>query len=283
MMNNVVDPGLLTPETITKEDVKKLISADATEKEVTIFLQIAKLNKLNPFKREIYLIKYRGQPAHIVTGYETYLKRAERSNKYAGFRVWTEGRGGELKACIEVRRKDWEKPLYHEVEYSEYVQRKRDGSLTRFWKEKPKTMLKKVVISQAFRFAFPDELAGMPYTSEEMPTEETEKIKETLQPPKAKEPEESIAPETTVAPEEPEKPVEVPEEPQTIPEPPPKETTELSQINAKLRKLKGALGESDFNSILKTAGVNLKKGMSIAKAKEVIALLEQYVIGENEN
>ena len=52
----------------------------------------------------------------------------------------------------------------------------------------------------------------------------------------------------------------------------------LAQINAKLRELKQKLGESDFNSILKTAKVDLKKGVSIKKAEEVISLLEQYVI-----
>ena len=106
------------------------------------------------------------------------MKRAERTGNYAGFKVWVEGNVASLslKACIEVCRKDWVEPLYHEVEYSEYVCKTRDGVPTRFWKDKPKTMLKKVVISQAFRLAFPDELAGMPYTQDEIYTVETEVI-----------------------------------------------------------------------------------------------------------
>jgi len=291
----------LTPETITKEDVKKLISADATDKEIAIFLQIAKLNKLNPFKREIYLVKYQNQPAHIVTGYETYLKRAERSGKYAGFKVWTEGEGNGLKACIEVRRKDWEQPLYHEVEYSEYAQRKKDGSLTRFWKEKPKTMLKKVVISQAFRYAFPDELAGMPCISEEMPIDNGDSQKtsskiEELQPPKAKKETPQSFIESEIAENASKTPVET-KEPSTVSTTtdtltPPKMASEGAKkaslagnakaINAKLKELKEKLGESDFNSIVRSAKVDLKKGCSIAQVEKLIDLLESYVIDDAE-
>jgi hypothetical protein len=40
------------------------------------------------------------------------------------------------------------------------------------WASKPITMLKKVAMAQAFRLAFPDELGGMPYTSDELGTDE---------------------------------------------------------------------------------------------------------------
>jgi phage recombination protein Bet len=155
-------------ELVTKEQVKQHICPQATEQEIAYFLEICKLHKLNPFKREIYLVKYQGSPASVLTGYEVYLKRAERTGNYDGFKVWTEGEGEKMVAKIEVRRKDWAEPLCHEVEYREYVGKKKDGTITRFWREKPKTMLKKVVISQGFRLAFPDEIGGMPYTSAEV-------------------------------------------------------------------------------------------------------------------
>lgn len=162
--------------TITATDVKKYFCENATDKEIHMFLNIARMNNLNPFKREVYLVKYGNAPASILTGYEVYLKRAERTDKYAGFKVWTEGDIPNMVAKIEVYRKDWNQPLCHEVEYTEYVGKTREGQPTRFWREKPKTMLKKVVISQAFRFAFPDELAGMPYTADEINTQEPEVI-----------------------------------------------------------------------------------------------------------
>ena len=161
---------------ITAEDVRKFFCPTASEKEVAMFLQIAKMNQLSPFKREIFIVKYGNNAASILTGYEVYLKRAERSGHYGGFKVWIEGKVPDMIAKIEVYRKDWDKPLCHEVDYSEYVGTKADGTPTRFWKTKAKTMLKKVVISQAMRFAFPDELAGMPYTQDEINPVEVEVI-----------------------------------------------------------------------------------------------------------
>lgn len=179
---------------ITKEDIKKYFCADATDKELELALQICKLNNLNPFKREAHIVKYKeGEPIQILTGYETYLKRAERSGNYGGFKVWTEGQGNDMVAKIEVYRKDWKNPLCHEVEYTEYVQTKWDKYSrkripNRFWATKPKTMLKKVVISQGLRYAFPDELAGIPYTLEEYngEYEKEESLQESLQEPQPK-------------------------------------------------------------------------------------------------
>jgi len=162
---------------ITAEDITKYLCPTATPKEVYMALNIIKSSGLNPFKREVYIVKYSDNPCQILTGFEVYLKRADRSGKSGGFKVWTEGTIPDMKACIEVYRKDWLKPLYHEVEYTEYCQYKNEyvdkklvgKTPNKFWKEKPKTMLKKVVISQAFRLAYPDELGGLPYTQEEMP------------------------------------------------------------------------------------------------------------------
>lgn len=173
---------IFEPENLTKETIKKYLCPKATDQELMVGLQVCKTMKLNPLKREVYLIKYSDNPEEkiqIVTGYEVYLKRAERSGKYMGMRNFTKGsiKEGNLKGCVEVYRKGWDKPLYHEVEYSEYVQKKKDGTITKFWAGKPKTMIKKVAIAQGFRLAFPDELDGMPYIDaeieEENPVENT--------------------------------------------------------------------------------------------------------------
>jgi len=164
---------IFEPENLTTATIKKFICPNANDQELILGLQICKSMNLNPLKREVYLIKYSqntDEKMSIVTGYEVYLKRAERSGKYMGMKCWTEGaiKDGNLKGCIEVYRKGWDKPLYHEVEYAEYVGRKKDGSITKFWSGKPKTMIKKVAIAQGFRLAFPDELDGMPYTDAEI-------------------------------------------------------------------------------------------------------------------
>lgn len=150
----------------TKTDVKEYICPGATDKEIVMFLNVANMFKLNPLKKEIYLVKYGNNPAQMLTGYEVYLKRAERSKKWDGFEVKTAGstQGGDLRAICTVWRKDWTHPLIHEAYFDEYAQYKKDGTLNKFWRTKPRTMIKKVAISQGFRLAFPDELGGIPYT-----------------------------------------------------------------------------------------------------------------------
>ena len=138
------------------------IAKNLTDEQKKQFIEVAKAFQLNPFKREIHCIPYNGTLT-LVVGYEVYLKRAERSGKLAGWKVWTEGKVEDrsLKAICEIWRKDWTTSLRHEVYYSEYARN------TNIWREKPYTMIKKVAIAQAFRLAFPDELGGMPYTAEE--------------------------------------------------------------------------------------------------------------------
>lgn len=176
--------------TLTREDVKRYFdkAGTCTESEVALFIKICQTCNLNPFKREAHLVKYGDMPASIVTGYEVYLKRAENSPHWGGYKVYTDGDGDDMKAIVEIYRKDWDKPFYHEVDYVEYVGKKKDGTPTRFWKEKPKTMLKKVAISQAFRLCFPDVLAGLPYTSDEINQDEPKlgKGKPEVDMPKAK-------------------------------------------------------------------------------------------------
>ena len=139
-----------------------------TQGEKQQYLEICKAYQLNPFKREIHVSKY-GDAFSVITGYEVYIKRAERSGKLQGWKVETSGqvRDNSLKAKITIYRKDWEYPFEHEVYYAEYVQKKKDGTVNKFWREKPVTMTKKVAIAQGFRLCFADELGGMPYTQDE--------------------------------------------------------------------------------------------------------------------
>ena len=162
-LERVVDKKVL-------EDFLFTSDTKLTDKQKALFVALAVRNQLDPFKREIYAIPYGGE-FNIVTGYEVYLKRAEKSGKLSGWKVWTEGQGKDFKAIIEIHRKDWNQPLVHEVFFSEY-------DLGRsLWKSKPITMIKKVVMAQGFRLAFPEEVGGIPYTADELPSwgEETPK------------------------------------------------------------------------------------------------------------
>jgi len=153
------------------------ITSKLSEGEKNTYLSIAKAFNLNPFKREIHISKY-GENLSIITGYEVYIKRAERTGQLDGWNATTSGSvaTGDLKATVTIYRKDRAHPFIWEAIYDECVQKTREGKVTKFW-EKSAFMTKKVAISQAFRLCFSDELAGMPYTSDEMP-EQTQSVED---------------------------------------------------------------------------------------------------------
>lgn len=133
------------------------------DKHKKMFVELSQAYGLNPFKREIYAVGY-GNNFNVITGYEVYLKRAERTGLLDGYETnWEEDANGSIKSCTcTVYRKDRQHPTKQKVYFAEY------NLGTAIWKSKPHTMIEKVAIAQAFRKAFPDELGGMPYTAEEM-------------------------------------------------------------------------------------------------------------------
>lgn len=138
------------------------------------FIEIAQAYCLNPFKREIYCVSYAGNTS-IITGYEVYIKRAERTGLLNGWGVEIKGSGEDMSAVITISRKDWTQPFKHEVYFSEAANRTKDGRLNSTWAKMPKFMLKKVAIAQGFRLCFSDELGGMPYTQDEIEPEDYKK------------------------------------------------------------------------------------------------------------
>lgn len=172
MENNKV--ALISENEITNFLDSVGLGATLSDKEKVQFFNICKAYNLNPIKKEIYAVKYGNSPATIIVGFETYLKRAERSGLLDGHETITEGSiaNGDLRAIITIYRKDWTRPFKHEVYYSEYVQKTSSGQVTKFWSEKPMTMIKKVAMAQGFRLCFSDELGGLPYTKEEIQDQE---------------------------------------------------------------------------------------------------------------
>jgi len=127
------------------------------EKQKAMFIKLAQLHNLNPFKREIYPIPY-GKEFSIVTGYQIYIQRAEATGDLDGWEV----ESNEETAKITIWRKSFAHPFTWEVDKSDF------GKSYGSWKSMPKFMLKKVAIGQGFRLAFPNELGSMPYLKEEM-------------------------------------------------------------------------------------------------------------------
>lgn len=165
---------------------KYLVSGDAsavTDQEVMMFLTLCRYQHLNPFLREAYLVKYGSAPATIVTGKDTFTKRANKNPNYlgkqAGIIVLTQqgeviNREGTFSLPNEEIVGGWAKifikdrePEYNTVSFSEYAGRKKDGSLNNQWATKPATMIRKVAVVQALRECFPEDFSGM-YSPEEM-------------------------------------------------------------------------------------------------------------------
>lgn len=165
-----------------------LVNGDGrpTDQEVMMFLALCKHQRLNPFLREAYLIKYgNNQPATIVVGKEAYLKRARSIPECRGYAAGVVCQCQETGELIRtkglcppgctlvggwatVRVAGWDEPLDVEVSLHEYVGRRKDGQITGMWASKPATMIRKVALVQALREAFPSEFGGM-YSEEEMP------------------------------------------------------------------------------------------------------------------
>ncbi len=129
-----------------------------TDPEIGFFLQMCKFQKLNPFMKEIYIVKYGNYPAAFIVAKDTFLRRAKKNDTYRGHSVGISD-CGQL-AWAEVYIEGFEKPIRCEVAFEEYVQLK-DGEPNKMWAAKPKTMLKKVALVQALREAFPQDLGGL--------------------------------------------------------------------------------------------------------------------------
>lgn len=159
-----METAVALKETLSSQDIKKYIAPNATDKELFMFIGICKSYGLNPFKREIHFVKYGNAAASIIVGYESYIKRAERTGKLDGWKCWIEKDDIGEKAIIEIKRKDQSIPIRWEVYRQEFDKQQST------WKAMPMFMLKKVAIAQGFRLAFSEEVGGMPYIPEELPT-----------------------------------------------------------------------------------------------------------------
>lgn len=170
-----------TGQVLSAETVKNyLVSGNGavTDQEVLMFMELCKAQKLNPFLREAYLIKFGNSPANIVVGKDVFVKRAYRNPNFDGMRagivvIRKDGgmdyREGSLKApgetliggWCQVYLKDVQHPVRSEVSLEEY------SKAQATWKQMPCVMIRKCAIVTALREAFPEDLEGC-YDSAEM-------------------------------------------------------------------------------------------------------------------
>lgn len=171
--------------TITDVDVVRVFCDNpaVTQREVKLFVELCKAQRLNPFIREAYLVKYGDKPASLVVGKDVYTKRAQANPRFkgmqAGIFVTRDGKGKEREGSMvlpgetvvggwcKVFVEGYDVPIYDSVAFEEYANRRKDGKLGGSWAKMPGTMIRKVAMVHALREAFPDEFQGL-YDAAEM-------------------------------------------------------------------------------------------------------------------
>ena len=170
---------------LTREDIINTISSNPriTDKEIKLFIELARAQKLNPFTREIFITKYGDYPATFIVGKDVFTKRAQANPLFKGMQAGiivqrgnaVDQREGSAMFSDEMLLGGWCKvyvqgydvPIYDSVSFNEYAARKSDGTLNAMWASKPATMIRKVAIVHALREAFPSDFQGL-YDQSEM-------------------------------------------------------------------------------------------------------------------
>ena len=164
---------------ISQQDVYQYICDKATPQEVVFFMELCRSQRLNPFKREAFLVKYGSSPASMITAEVVFERRANAHPSYTGMEygvVYLDANGNickregtaTYKAAGEVLIGGWARvhrndrsDSYAEVSMDEY---NKNQSV---WKTMPGAMIDKCARAVALRLAFPSDFKGM-YISEEM-------------------------------------------------------------------------------------------------------------------
>jgi phage recombination protein Bet len=166
---------------LSKNIVKRYLCQAANDQEMEMFLRLCQYQRLNPFLREVYLLKYGNQPATMVVGWHVFLKRAEGNPNFDGYdvEVYDEddapyrGREGQniLYATAKIYRKDRKHATVVTVLFDEYAQRDANGTLRSSWAKMSTTMIRKVALEQGLRESFTKDFEGL-YGFEEMGQEQ---------------------------------------------------------------------------------------------------------------
>lgn len=178
---------------ITPRDIKETFCPSATDNEVQLFLALCATQKLNPFAKDAYLVKYGNAPAQMITSRAAIQKRADANPEFEGVEIGVvvlnsqgaiERRPGDAAYYTqigEVLLGGWarayrtgRKPYYSEVPLSEYSTGKSG------WAKMPGTMITKVAEMHALRGQFPQEFSGM-YADEEMQQAREQPVQATVQ------------------------------------------------------------------------------------------------------
>jgi len=174
------------------DQVRQLFCADADDLDIQKFVQVCMATGANPFLNRAYLMKPDPKaPATIVFSKYYFLNVAETNPQFNGYEagiiVLSQGKVERREGTFhlpedtliggwaKVYRKDREKPFVSEVVFDQVAKRKKDGQLTRFWREQPANMVRKVALVWALREAFSKQLGGL-YEQDEIQADPSKEI-----------------------------------------------------------------------------------------------------------
>lgn len=167
--------------------IKNTIAKGASNIEFDVFIQTCKRLRLDPFARQIFLVKrwdssvgdrggFVATPQVSIDGLRLV---AERTGQYRGQTspewcgedgkwtdVWLSSKPPSA-ARVGVLREGFAAPLVRVARWASYVQTRKDGAPNSMWSKMGDVMLSKCAEALALRAAFPNELSGV-YSVEEM-------------------------------------------------------------------------------------------------------------------
>lgn len=161
-------------------EIRNAFAPELNDTQFTMFVELGRSLQLNPFKREIWAVKYKDQVS-VFVGRDGYRKVAQEQADYNGHlveAVYSNDRikvsNGHLEhefnlferghltgAYCEVYRRGIDVPFRVMVRLDEY--KKNFGN----WQSMPETMIKKVAESQALRQAYQGLLGGTYHDAED--------------------------------------------------------------------------------------------------------------------
>lgn len=178
---------------LTADIVRQKICKNASDVELAMFLATCKKQRLDPFNKDVYLVKYGNSPAQINVAHKILMRRATTNPAFDGIKtgvtVLVDGKvaheerrayypdAGEklLGGWCEIYRKDVSHPFRSELSLSEM---NKGQSL---WKTMPTVMITKCAQASCIRDAFPDEV-GWLYSDAEKWTPVESEVEEVAQP-----------------------------------------------------------------------------------------------------
>jgi phage recombination protein Bet len=174
------------------ELLKRTIAKGATDDELQLFAQTCNRLRLDPFARQIFLVKrwdtnLGREVAQSQVSIDGFRLTAQRSSEYRGQMApqWC-GKDGKwvdvwlsddlpAAARVGVYRAGFAEPLVRVAVFASYAQYKKGGDLNRMWQTMPDVMIAKCAEALALRAAFPAELSGV-YAPEEMGVDVTAEV-----------------------------------------------------------------------------------------------------------